>query len=40
VLPEGYHDVPFDGSELASGVYFYRLITDEGTFVKKMTLIK
>ncbi|HEX6983289.1 MAG TPA: T9SS type A sorting domain-containing protein [Balneolaceae bacterium] len=40
ILPEGYYEVPFDGSQLASGVYFYRLITDEGSFVKKMTLIK
>ncbi|HET6528214.1 MAG TPA: T9SS type A sorting domain-containing protein, partial [Balneolaceae bacterium] len=39
-FPAGYYKVPFNGSQLASGVYFYRLITNEGAFVKKMTLIK
>lgn len=39
-LPQGFYEVPFDGSELASGIYFYQLITDDQSFVKKMTLIK
>lgn len=37
---EGYHQIEFNGRSLASGVYFYRLITEEKTIVKKMTLIK
>lgn len=39
-LDAGLHEPVFDGSNLASGVYFYQLITDQQTFVKKMTLVK
>lgn len=35
-----YHQIEFDGRSLASGVYFYRLVSEEKTIVKKMTLIK
>jgi hypothetical protein len=36
----GYHDVKFDGSNLASGVYFYRI--QAGSFVqtKKLVILK
>ncbi|MDZ7681373.1 MAG: T9SS type A sorting domain-containing protein [Fodinibius sp.] len=39
-LSAGLHEPLFDGSGLASGVYFYQLRVDEQAFVKKMTLIK
>ena len=32
----GEHQVEFDGSSLASGVYFYRLTTPNGTLIKQM----
>ncbi|MGD8427456.1 MAG: T9SS type A sorting domain-containing protein [Balneolaceae bacterium] len=39
-LPAGYYQVPFDGSDIASGVYIYQLVTDQEKISKKMTLIK
>jgi hypothetical protein len=36
----GNHDVRFFASNLASGVYFYRLVSPAGTLVKKMMLMK
>jgi len=36
----GFHTLSFDASELSSGVYFYRLISENETITKKMTLIK
>ncbi len=39
--PAGYHEVAFDGSQLSSGVYYYRLSTDNGfTKIRKMILLK
>jgi hypothetical protein len=37
----GYHTVQFNGSNLASGVYFYKLVAENGTerFSKTMKLI-
>lgn len=35
-----YDDTRFNGSNLASGVYFYQLVTDQKVLSKKMTLIK
>jgi hypothetical protein len=32
--------VTWDGSEVASGVYFYRLTTNNYTAAKKMLLVK
>ncbi|HUI30019.1 MAG TPA: M4 family metallopeptidase [Candidatus Acidoferrales bacterium] len=36
----GNHEVRFDGSSLASGVYFYRLTTDNFSATKKLVLMK
>ena len=40
VLPPGYHVSTFDASEMASGVYIYRLVTNSFSQSKKMVLIK
>jgi hypothetical protein len=34
------HRVPFDGSKLASGIYFYRLEAGKNVQVKKLMLVK
>ena len=39
-LSNGSHSVEYDGSSLASGVYFYRLITERGHETRKMILLK
>ena len=39
-LPAGDHSVDFDGSSLASGVYFYRVVTDYASLSRKMLLVK
>lgn len=39
-MDPGYHDVDFDGSNLASGVYMYRLKTADLVRIRKMILIK
>ena len=39
-LKAGPYNAGFDGSNLASGVYFYKLITGEYSETKKMTLVK
>jgi hypothetical protein len=39
-LSEGLRRVEFDGSNLASGVYFYSIITNEFSDIKKMILVK
>jgi len=36
----GEHAVTFDASRMASGVYFYRIQTDENTETRKMMLLK
>ena len=39
-LSAGSYETDFDGSNLSSGVYFYRIETNEFTQVKKMILNK
>jgi hypothetical protein len=39
-LQAGSYEVTFDGANMPSGVYFYRLTTDNYSQSKKMTLIK
>ena len=38
--PAGYHTVTFDGSQVASGMYLYRLTTGDQILSKKMMLVK
>lgn len=40
LVQTGYHDVTFDASGMASGVYIYRLQTAGQIFTKKLTVIK
>lgn len=41
-LDEGQHEVEFDASSFASGVYFYRIVVNDGEFqkIRKMVLLK
>lgn len=38
--PAGNYEVKFDGSKLASGIYFYRLRTDTFTSTKKLIILR
>lgn len=40
IQQEGAHRVKFNGGNLSSGVYFYKLITDNKTLVRQMILLK
>lgn len=40
VTPAGYHSVKLDGTNLASGMYLYRLTAGQQTFIKKLLLMK
>ena len=40
IVEAGSHEVQFNASELASGVYVYRLVVGEQAFIKKLSLIK
>lgn len=39
-LPAGSHEQVWDASSFSSGVYVSRMVTNNGVFVKKLTLIK
>ena len=39
-VPAGYHTVEWDVSRLASGVYLYRLVSEDFIETKKMVLLK
>lgn len=39
-IQAGEHAVTFNATNISSGVYFYRLTTEEYSMIKKMTLIK
>ena len=36
----GHHTISFEGSGLSSGIYHCRLVTEEGSIVRKMALLK
>jgi hypothetical protein len=40
LLNPGRYEIPFDGSQLTSGVYFYKLVTDGYSETKRMILLK
>jgi len=39
-LQAGYHEVEFDASSQPSGIYFYRLTTEDGSATRKMVFVK
>ena len=39
-LNAGDHQIEYDASSLASGVYFYRVVTESGSLARKMVLLK
>jgi len=38
--PAGNYEVEFNGEDLSSGIYFYKLQTEDFTYVKKMIMVK
>ncbi len=40
VVQPGYHEILYVGSRLTSGVYFYRLVSDDYASIKKFILLK
>jgi len=39
-LDKGNHNFDFNGSDLTSGVYFYKLESESGSIMKKMIMLK
>jgi len=39
-MDAGWHEVEFDGGELPSGIYFFRLRQENGNLTRKMILVK
>jgi PKD repeat protein len=39
-LPTGIHETTFDGSQLSSGTYFYRISSADGVETRKITLVR
>ncbi|UCC80014.1 MAG: T9SS type A sorting domain-containing protein [Candidatus Zixiibacteriota bacterium] len=39
-MSTGHHEITWDGSGHPSGIYFYRLETAEGSYTRRMTLLK
>lgn len=39
-MPSGVHEVRWDASRAASGVYIVRMVTDQGVISRKMTLLR
>lgn len=40
IKPAGFYEVEFDGSNLASGIYFYKLESGNFIHTKRMILLK
>jgi hypothetical protein len=40
LLEKGNHSCDFVGSDITSGIYFYKLETDESSYIKKMIMLK
>jgi len=39
-MSAGRHSVQFNGTNLSTGVYIYRMVTDNGILTRKMMLLK
>ncbi|MCP4633165.1 MAG: T9SS type A sorting domain-containing protein, partial [candidate division Zixibacteria bacterium] len=39
-MEKGQHNINWDASTYSSGIYFYKLTTNNKTFTKRMTLLK